>query len=1063
MSLPGVGGRLYPAAFLAERAAALDARPAAAWHRWWSDVARVCGPATGARDVFDLVAMPLCARLGYRARALARQGDTLTARLLTPRGQPVALLVHGWRGWTLRPPAVWRDIAGVAREQHAAWALVVAPPHVSLLPARGDAGHRALELTFPDALEGPGIALLTTLLHAGAMDAGVPQRWTSDAAAFHARVHAGLQAGVDTALASLTRVLRRQARHAPAAFDEALTLVYRLLFLLFAESRALVPIHHPLFRASYTLGSLLDAVRRNDTRGLWEAFAAITSLARTGGAVESLRIFPFNGRLFARDSAPMLEPSRRSGRQTPLSQRRDAALAEAILAVATRPDPAGQLLVHYADLGVEQLGAVYERVLDLNPAIVGEAPVRRTPTRQHSAARKDTGTFYTPQALADMTVRLTLAPLVEDASADRLLELRIVDPAMGSGAFLVAALHYMADAYEHALVREGRHAPLEIDDRLRADFRRLIAQRCLYGVDANPTAVGVARLSLWLATLARDKPLSFLDHRLRVGNSLVGATPDVVRRSQEAVAHETPLLDVLDADLQHAMHHRASSMYGLSIEPDDSIDVVRRKERRWAALAGQADRHDRWRDAADLWCARWFWPGARTPSAAEFRAAIHQRLDEVSLLPEARYEEWISHARTAAHHHQFFHWPLEFADAFYHPDGRARLDAGFDAVIGNPPWETLRQDAQSARRSGTRDPLAAFIREAGLYPQCRHGHINLHLPFVERALQLVNNRGRIGLVLPWGMAVDDGAAELRRTLVTSGALHTVVGFDNARGLFPIHRGIRFGVVIADSRARHRTQRTVRLRTGLTQVPEDAEAEAPPLVLGHSELLETGGAGVRWPDLRRPDDLALLRHLAAFRSAGAPGGWALRVGRELNASDDRDFWQPAANAAWARDGYPVVEGKHITPFRTNIDRTGHIADPERVRRRFSDGRCDRAKLAYRDVSAVGNTHALIAAVLPAGVVTTHTLFCVQNLLTHEQHHYLCGLFNSRILNRYVRMFMSGHVTTGLIAMLPLPDWRADPRQRCIARLAERLSTGPSAALEAELNTLIEADYGLTTAV
>ncbi|MGE4244330.1 hypothetical protein, partial [Ramlibacter sp.] len=187
-ALPGIGGRLYPAAFLAERAATLDTRPLTSWQRWWGDVARVCGPATGARGVFDLVAMPLCARLGYRARDLARHGDGLTARLVTPRGQPVALLVHGWRGWTTRPPASWRDAAALARAQHASWAVVVAPPHVSLIPARGGTGARALEVTFPDALEGPGAALLPTLLHAGAIDAGVPPRWTAHAPAVQARV-----------------------------------------------------------------------------------------------------------------------------------------------------------------------------------------------------------------------------------------------------------------------------------------------------------------------------------------------------------------------------------------------------------------------------------------------------------------------------------------------------------------------------------------------------------------------------------------------------------------------------------------------------------------------------------------------------------------------------------------------------------------------------------------------------------------------------------------------------------------------------------------------------------
>src|SRR5262249_39711249 len=140
-----------------------------------------------------------------------------------------------------------------------------------------------------------------------------------------------------------------------------------------------------------------------------------------------------------------------------------------------------------------------------------------------SGLRKATGTFYTPQPIAEYVVRRTLAPLAATASSDRLLSLRIIDPSMGSGAFLVAACRYLAGAYEAALVREGQVHPGDVDDDDRASMRRLIAERCLYGVDLNPMAVQLARLSLWLATLAADRPLSFLDHRLLTGDSLLGA------------------------------------------------------------------------------------------------------------------------------------------------------------------------------------------------------------------------------------------------------------------------------------------------------------------------------------------------------------------------------------------------------------------------------------------------------------------------------------------------------------------------------------------------------------
>src|SRR5262249_1881362 len=174
--------------------------------------------------------------------------------------------------------------------------------------------------------------------------------------------------------------------------------------------------------------------------------------------------------------------------------------------------------IAYRDLGVAQLGAVYETLLDYAPVVHNG----RVDLRSGSGLRKATGTFYTPQPIAEYLVRAALGPLVRDRSADDILQLRIVDPAMGSGAFLVAACRYLAAAYEAALGRDGRLHAADIDEPERAAIRRTIPERGLSGVAPNPMAVQLARLSLWLATLAAERPLSFLDHRLQTGDSLLG-------------------------------------------------------------------------------------------------------------------------------------------------------------------------------------------------------------------------------------------------------------------------------------------------------------------------------------------------------------------------------------------------------------------------------------------------------------------------------------------------------------------------------------------------------------
>lgn len=1050
MKLPGIGGWLLPARYLSEHvapAAAADLRSQPQWEKWWRTVARSCGPATGVRTLFDVAAMPLLGRLGFKARHARFHSRMASATVLTPGGRSLSLLV---RPWSDRPPTLWRDATAAARENAADWCLVFAPPTLSIIPGRGHAQRRSLDLTLPAATDPRSFATFLSLVSAASFDADVLRRHLELATTQQARVRSDLQHGVITALSAFTGLMTRD--------DEALTLVYRILFLLYAESRDLVPRHHPIYREAYTLSSLCDsALQPAPPRGLWEGLAAICRLSRQGGRVDSLEVFPFNGHLFASESAPSLEARRFDGRRTRQADARDAVVARALVALATRREATGRVAISYADLGVEELGAIYERVLDVdaNPARNG-----------HSPRRKDTGTFYTPQALADFVVQRTLGPLVEHRSADRLLDLRIVDPAMGSGAFLVAALRYLALAYERALVRDGQCDSWDVSDVDRASFRRLIAQRCLFGVDANPVAVQLSRLSLWLATLAHTKPLSFLDHRLRAGNSLVGASPDDIHRAPGASLHNLPLFDEGVSRLEAALRQTIPALQDISRHADDSVADVRRKELEWTALQSATHPLARWKDAISLWCAQWFWPPAdRRPSPREIRAGAIGLAQGRGELAAGEADRFARVARETAQTHQYFHWPLEFPDVFYDPGGGR---GGFDAVIGNPPWEMVRRDETSRRRGPARDPLVTFVRESGLYPMCHRGHLNLYQPFIERSLSLVRRGGRVGLIVPWGFATDDGAAALRTALVEAGALDTIAGFDNARGLFPIHRGLRFGVVVATPGGRPRDTRAA-FGISTTEAIEALTAEVDePLAfqLSKEMLAKIGGRSRRIPDLRRNDDLQWLSDITAVHPAlGSPDGWNAHFSRELNASDDRDDFIPARQ----KNALLVAEGKHIGPFLFHAERCERSVHSHVARQHFPDSRYARPRLAYRDVSGIGNRYTLVAAVIPAGVVTTHTLFCVRNRFLIDQQHFLCGLFNSNVLNRVVRLLMGGHVTTSLVEQLPVPRWDGSLRQRRVGRIARALARptlreSARRRLLAQLNGEVETLYrpGLATA-
>ncbi len=1094
--LPGITGSLFPSRFLADSQAdgGLPSGPGSddvVAHRlraWWRRVESACGPASGVRLIFDLAAMPLVSLLGFRARDAEFARTHAQVRLHTRRGTSVGLIVLPW---AQRPPRLWRVVTAQTRDIGADWCLVLSPPFVSLVDGRGRAMRRSLEFRFPDALHDRALAAFWTICQAGAFDRGTRDGsglispidlLAERAERFQAAVRQDLQSGVGEAIGAILPVLNAGGREPGGRrFEEALTLVYRVLFLLFAESRDLLPHRDPVYRRAYALAELCRAASRDRSGsiGIWDGLAAVTRLSRSGCDTDQLIVRPFNGRLFAKASAPSLELRTSARSSTTLSRRRDAAMTSALVALGTRRGRSGREEISYADLGVEQLGAVYERVLDLDPEAAVDperALAQLSATRsRHSARRKETGTFYTPQPLAEFVVRRTLAPLVRNATTDDILALRVVDPAMGSGAFLVAACRYLSRAYESALIDEGRCAETDLDAETRAGIRRAIAVRCLAGVDRNPVAVQLARLSLWLTSLARDKPLTFLDHHLRVGDSLLGASPDDLWRVKSdrraARPHDERAMPLLEgAGLDGALREIGLPLRQLRERQDDSVADVRARERLWAQIAGDHSPLEPWRLACDLWCARWFWPASghgSSPSAQELAATLDAILRGDRTLAADRVGARISAAREIARRHRFFHWPLEFADVFYDDSGSPKLRPGFDAVIGNPPWEVLRQESRTIpgmdsrypfpESSVTREETLAFIRESGQFPSCDRGHLNLYQPFVDRSLSIARPGGRVGLVLPWGFASDDGARSLRARVFQHGGADTIVGLDNASGIFPIHRGLRFVAVVASPGSPPREIRArfgVREAADIEELPDEDEPgdrSMFPVRLSAETIRLVGGAPLRIPDARRPADLEwLIRISRAFPALGAKAGWSAEFGRELNATEDRSSFGAA--------GLPVIDGKHLTPFVVDVTASSRAILDSRARHLLPDARFTKTRLAYRDVSGAGNRFTLIAAMVPAGVVTTHTLFCLRTPLPVIQQQFLCGLFNSATLNAVIRMLMGGHVTTSLVEGLPIPPWTGAAEQLEVAGLASRLATEPGdqTAMD-ELNRLVAAMY------
>lgn len=998
---------------------------------------RQLGPASSARQVFDKLFDPLLAAAALRPAVWSDMQEQISGAILCD-DVPVAVFSVG--AWDADLRRLRATLPRVASASSLRWWIGCNGAALRFADQRRAYARRSLDVDLTIAAdEDAALRVLARLLTAA--DAGLTslQSLVDESDGHRIAVNRSLQDGVEAALLRLVAALSKRSHRGGASLEaslaEALTIVYRILFLLFAEARGLVPEWHPIYRDSYTIEALRPAAEgRRSAAGLWESLQAIMRLAHRGCRAGTLRVCPFNGRLFAPAGAPLAESVRLE----------DAVARDVLLAITTRPGRDRRERIAYSDLGVEQLGAVYETVLDYSPAIDAGTPVLRPTGR-----RKRTGTFYTPRSITEYLVRRTLAPLVANRAPGEILRLRIVDPAMGSGAFLVAACRYVAEAYEASLIAEGSASASDLTASDRAAFRRTVTQRCLYGVDLNPTAVQLARLSLWLCTLAADRPLTFLDHRLRAGNSLIGAAPEDVARqapgSLRSRATHLPLFasDDLLVPLTAAVRARDA----VAVEPDDTADIVHRKERTIEGLAAADSPLASHRAVADAWCAVWFWPEQLQRPAPRAWPALAAAMRGDEDVPLSLRRTWTAAVRHACAAEGFFHWHLEFPEVFFDADGAPRPDGGFDAVIGNPPWRMTSRE------------LTRFSRDSGCYALQSGGHANLYQLFAERMLRLAAPQGRVGMLTPAGLLADHGCGALRRELLDRCRVDALVVLDNRDALFPIHRGMRFALVTA---GRGAGADAVPMLSGqhsaeaLDDLPERGAIDGS-VRLTHSLIRRFSPEDLAIPDLRRdPDRAVLARILDAAPPLASDAGWSGRVGRELNATDDKRFF--------ARQGMPVLEGKALEPFEAHVDRATAFIDPATARRLIgARAALDTPRLGYREVASSANRLTLIAAMIPPDVATSHTIFCLREPADVDVHWLLCGIFNSFVANYVIRLRGGTHVTAAMVHELPVPYVERGPAFTRLVALGRAAARGDLDARDelqaavAHLYALCHADF------
>jgi hypothetical protein len=509
--------------------------------------------------------------------------------------------------------------------------------------------------------------------------------------------------------------------------------------------------------------------------------------------------------------------------------------------------------INYTTLDINALGSVYESLLDYEPKIVKET-IERNGTNipagsfildDSSTERKTTGSYYTDPRLVGLLVNSALRPVMsnaventntQDEKEKALLDLKICDMACGSGAFLIAALEALGN--ELALIRKGDEE-LPTDEQLR-EAKREVLLHCIYGVDLNPMAVELAKFSLWITASMPNLPLIFLDHKIKCGNSLIGAEPALLAKGIPVEAYERETLD--DPDVCNSMKRVIRSEHeqieegtiqftiplGVTVINDEqegeqyleilrsgqyTPEEVRQIEEQYNSLYMRFKKERDWK-LADIWTSAFFIKKDSQEKIYPTNELLYHI--ETGNNIDAQLEEEV---KSLSEEYKYFHWHLEFPEVF--------AKGGFDCILGNPPWEKVKiQDreffkhsrpdianATADQRSNlltqleNQDPelykkylntksflerISKFLISSIKYPLMGRGDVNTYMVFTELGRNNISSYGRLGLIVPTGVAIQDTTKEFFSDLIEKKHLISLYDFENLEALFHgVHRNTRF--------------------------------------------------------------------------------------------------------------------------------------------------------------------------------------------------------------------------------------------------------------------------------
>lgn len=1012
--------------------------------------------------------------------SLSEPGEETRLRLLSSEGGPplaAVLLVPEAEGLEGRAN---RTMIERALTDHALpYGFILTPEVLRLIRRPGD-GHRHAYFDFALAAAAESAdaeSLLATwqIFRAGSLTPGLDSRRPIDileeeSRRQSAKVSEDLKEAVFTSAELLIRGFLEAARLRPERFtpepplsalrDAALQALYRILFILYAESRDERLRTHSFYLENYSLERLVDRLlhtRRDSLSGnryaIWAHLLALFRVFDQGlPPLPGLRnIPPRGGTLFSEKTE--------IGAFLAEVRLPDRLAAELVLTLATsRPRRGvGRERVSFRELAIEQLGAVYEGLLEYEPRladgtmigvhvqgrdfvlapselsrlcaqkdlslkgpaeiVAGTAAADLHPDlveddetdteeadedeedtdsaaddegsedkglkkgaaarllRRYEAGdfyftpgsgRKSSGSYYTPEEIVQYLVRHALGGLVEGKSVAEIESLRVIDPACGSAHFLVGAARFLGVKLHEAYRRELRGAPpavfhpgRELSAEVRAEWeregdawsKRRVVERCLYGVDYNPTAVQLAQVALWIESLAGDRPLSFFDHHIRCGNSLLGTRLDRLHDPPLPTLPQGPGLQRglferdIDLEVAKALDERLliDAPLPAGVRKDTPDEYLYKADR--LRRAGELEAHARLlfdlRNAAAFLPAIW--------------ADWHTVLQARDLATWAKGRPWWPEFLRIRDRERFFHWELEFPEVFR---GERK---GFDAVLGNPPWEKVKPDRKEfygrydllirayaggeldarIRELHKADPpiehgfeqyseriktLAGCLKKGGDYHfvdwevngRSTGGDPDLFKFFVERGHWILRVGGRLGFLVPGAIYNNEGCTGLRHLLLDESRVISFYGFENKNKIFNIHPNFKLVNLVfekvmpedAPTGADGTRTRASDFHAAFLRYDVDELAAGPPpgvtVHIRRAELDRLSPGTLAFFEFRSERDREIVlkmydlhpgqtsRHLLGDRGADT---WNALFTTEFHMTNDRDLWTRPDGRLW----------------------------------------------------------------------------------------------------------------------------------------------------------------------